>query len=124
MDQQPRAALALSSRTQPFDPAHVLGCSRDQALRLFDGRPVTPGEAEAIAEKSYPWRRHLRDPNSYWITTSEAARLLQKSPQRVKRLLDQHQLPHVLHASGVRLMRRKQIEAIANKDSSSAFWST
>jgi hypothetical protein len=42
-----------------FDPVHVLGCSPEKAQRLFHGRPVTPGEAEAIAERSYPYL--LRD---------------------------------------------------------------
>ena len=96
-----------------FDPTHILGCSRGQALELFHGRPVTPGEAEAIAATSYPWRRHLHDPGSYWITTSETARLLHLSAPQVKRLLDHGQLRHVRHVSGVRLMRRAQIVALA-----------
>lgn len=96
-----------------FDPGHVLGCSGEEAQALFHGRRVTPGEAEAIAERVYPWRRHLHDPSSYWVTVSEASRLLQLSPARVRRLLDQNRLPHVVHASGARLMRRRQIEAIA-----------
>lgn len=96
-----------------FDPVEVLGCSGAEAKALFHGRPVTPGEAEAIAEKSYPWRRHLHDPSSYWVTTSDAARLLHLSPRQVKRLLAQGRLPHVVHDSGVRLMRRSQIEALA-----------
>lgn len=96
-----------------FDPAHILGCSREQALQLFHGRPVTPGEAEAIAAKAYAWRRHLHDADSYWITTGATARILQLTPSQVKRLLDRGQLPHVRHISRVRLMRRAQIEDIA-----------
>jgi hypothetical protein len=98
---------------EPFDPVHVLGCGREEARALFHGRAVTPGEAEAIAEKTYPWRRHLHDPASYWITTSQAARVLHMTPRQVRRLLDQGRLPHVVQDSGVRLMRRRQIEAIA-----------
>lgn len=97
-----------------FDPTQVLGCSADQARVLFHGRPVTPGEAEAIAEHTYPWRRHLHDPESYWVTLSQAASILRIPPSRVKRLLDQGRLPHVQHASGVRLMRRSQVEAWAD----------
>jgi hypothetical protein len=96
-----------------FDPIHILGCSREEAVELFHGRPVTPGEAEAIAESSYRWRRHLDDPTSYWITTGEAARILELTPRQVKRLLDRGQLQHVRHASGVRLMRRAHIVALA-----------
>jgi len=100
-----------------FDPVRVLGCSPHEALRLFRGRAVTPGEAEAIAKQSYPWRRHLHDSDSYWITTAEAARILHESPHQVKRLLNHGQLPHVRHASGVRLMRREQIAALAARRS-------
>ncbi len=106
-----RVGPARASRR--FDPAHVLGCSREQALRLFRGRPVTPGEAEAIAAREYPWRRHLHDADSYWITTGETARILQLTPSQVKRLLERGELPHVRHVSRVRLMRRAQIEDIA-----------
>jgi hypothetical protein len=96
-----------------LDPVHILGCSREEAVELFHGRPVTPGEAEAIAERSYPWRRHLHDPQSYWVTTAEAARILDLTPRQVKRLLERGQLQHVRHASGVRLMRRAHIVALA-----------
>ena len=111
--------LRLGQAREPFDPMRVLGCSREEARALFHGRAVTPGEAEAIAERAYPWRRHLHDPASYWITTSEAARVLHMSPHQVKRLLDQDRLPHVVHASGVRLMRRRQVEALAESRLSS-----
>ena len=93
-----------------FDPTEVLGCSRAEATALLRGRRVTPGEVESLAMSVYDWRRHLRDPRSYWVTVSEAARLLHASPSRVRRLLDEDRLPYVMHASGVRLMRRHQIE--------------
>lgn len=96
-----------------LDPVHILGCSREEALELFHGRSVTPGEAEAIAEKAYRWRRHLHDPKSYWITTAEAARILELTPRQVRRLLDRGQLPYVRHASRTRLMRRAHIVALA-----------
>lgn len=68
--------VALAAAREPFDPARILGCSREEVGTLFHGRAVTTGEA-------------------------------------VKRLLDQGRLPHVVHDSGVRLMRRRQIEALA-----------
>ena len=108
-----RSPLSPHDPIIEFDPAHVLGCSREQALQLFRGRRVTPGEAEAIAERSYPWRRHLHDPDSYWVTTSETARILHLAPPQVKRLLDRGRLPHIRHVSRVRLMRRAQIVALA-----------
>jgi hypothetical protein len=100
-------------RPRSFDPVHVLGCTTEQATSLFHGRPVTPGEAEAIAEQSYPWRSHLNDPESYWITKVEAARILGVTVGEIGRLLDQRRLPHIRHASGVRLMRRWQIQDLA-----------
>ena len=106
---------AKAGPTRParqLDPIHILGCSREEAVELFHGRPVTPGEAEAIAERTYSWRRHLHDPNSYWITTTQAAPILQLTPREVRRLLDRGQLQHVRHASGVRLMRRAHIVAL------------
>lgn len=96
-----------------FDPMHILGCSREEAVELFHGRPVTPGEAEGIAEGSYPWRRHLKNPKSYWITTAEAARILKLTPRQVKWRLDRGQLQHVRHASQVRLMRRAYVLTLA-----------
>jgi excisionase family DNA binding protein len=107
----PRVGPPWPPRT--FDPIHILGCSREEAVELFRGRPVTPGEAEAIAAGSYPWRRHLDDPESYWITTTEAARILEVTPREVTRLLDRGRLRHVRHASRVRLMRRDDIVAVA-----------
>jgi excisionase family DNA binding protein len=100
-------------RVRQLDPVHILGCSREEALELFHGRPVTPGEAEAIAEEAYRWRRHLHDPESYWITTAEAARILELTPRQVRRLLDRGQLRSVRHASRARLMRRAHIVALA-----------
>ena len=92
-----------------FDPVRVLGCSEDEAAELLRGRRITPGEVETVALSSYQWWRHLRDPRSYWVTTSQAARLLHLAPSVVRRMLDQDRLPYVVHSSGVRLMRRHEI---------------
>ena len=93
--------------TSQFDPARVLGCDRSEAEDLLRGKLVTPGEAESIAVRIYPWRRYLHDDDSYWITTSQAARILRVSANQVRRLLDRHRLPYVTHRTGVRLMRRE-----------------
>ena len=94
-----------------FDPVRVLGCSEEEAAELLRGRRITPGEVETVALSSYQWWRHLRDPRSYWVTTSQAARLLHLAPSVVRRMLDQDRLPYVVHSSGVRLMRRHEIIA-------------
>jgi hypothetical protein len=108
-----------------FDPTLVLGCTEDEAAALLHGRRVTPGEVESVALTAYQWWRHLRDPGSYWVTTSQAARLLHLSPGVVGRMLDEDRLPHVLHSSGVRLMRRHEVEELAEHvERSGPGWST
>jgi hypothetical protein len=100
--------------TPVFDPAYVLGCSEDEALALLNGKRVTPGEVESVAAEHYDWRRHMRDPRSYWVTATQAAYLLRTSPTVVKRMLDEGRIPCLRHTSGVRLMRRHQIEELAS----------
>jgi len=99
--------------TPTFDPATVLGCSEEEAAELLAGKRVTPGEVESVAASSYDWRRHVRDPRSYWVTAAQAARILRRSPGEVRRLLDNGRLPYIVHVSGVRLMRRHQLEELA-----------
>ena len=101
--------------TPRLDLVTILGCTPEEAARLLRGRPVTPGEVEAAARIHYDWRRHLHDPDSYWLTISQASRILGIRPKAVRKLLDAHRLPHIVHASGVRLMRRHEIEAIARQ---------
>jgi hypothetical protein len=97
-----------------FDPVHVLGCTPEEASRLLDGRRITPGEVEALAVFYYDWRRHARDPRSYWVTVGQAARILRLSPVVVRQMVDTGRLPHVRHESGVPLMRRHEIEERAS----------
>jgi hypothetical protein len=99
--------------TPVFDPANVLGCSEEEAVSLLHGKRVTPGEVESVAVEHYDWRRHMRDPRSYWVTATQVAYILHTSPTVVKRMLDENRLPYVVHASGVRLMRRHEIEDLA-----------
>ena len=77
------------------------------------GHVVTPGEVESVALDHYPWRAHLSDPDSYWITVSQAADIIGVSDAELRRMLDRRRLPFYIHKSGVRLMRRRQIEEIA-----------
>jgi hypothetical protein len=95
--------------TLPSRPAVVLGCTEDEAARLLEGRRVTPGEVDALAALHYDWRRHLRDPDSYWVTVPVAARLLRASPAAVEHLLRSGRVNHILHVSGVRLIRRHDL---------------
>jgi hypothetical protein len=96
-----------------FDPVSMLGCTPDEARSLLRGHHVTPGEVEAVARSHYNWRRHLHDDRSYWVVTSQAARILHLSPRQVDALLHQRRLPFVTHRTGARLMRRTDVEALA-----------
>lgn len=104
--------MAMSRR---LDLVTILGCSPEEAARLLHGRPVTPGEVEAAAQVHYDWRRHINDPESYWVTITQASRILGMRPKAVRKLLDSRRLPYMTHATGVRLMRRHEIEAIASR---------
>jgi hypothetical protein len=103
----------LAATPPDFDPVAVLGCSPAEAADLLRGRRVTPGEVETVALEHYDWWRHLHDPASYWVTVSRAARLLHLSPGQVGRMLDADRIPHVRHVTGVRLMRRHEVVALA-----------
>ena len=105
----------MMGMTPRLDLVTILGCTPEEAARLLRGRPVTPGEVEAAARVHYDWRRHINDPESYWVTISQASRLLGMRPKAVRKLLDSGRLPHITHASGVRLMRRHEIAAIASQ---------
>ena len=104
-----------SQRVTVFDAAHILGCSPRQAQALLARRrPLTLARVEALALEHYSWRRHTHDPESYWVTVSQAAEILGVSIQRTKELLDKDFLPYLTHKSGARLMRRQQLETVAN----------
>jgi hypothetical protein len=105
----------MEGMTPRLDLVNILGCGPEEAARLLRGRPVTPGEVEAVARIHYDWRRHLDDPESYWVTITQASRILGLRPKAVRKLLDAERLPHITHATGVRLMRRHEIEAIASR---------
>jgi hypothetical protein len=101
--------------TPRLDLVNILGCGPEEAARILRGRPVTPGEVEAAARIHYDWRRHINDPQSYWVTITQASRILGMRPKAVRKLLDSERLPHMTHTTGVRLMRRHEIEAIARR---------
>ncbi len=98
-----------------LDLASILGCSPEEATALLGGRPVTPSAVEDVARTHYDWRRHVHDPDSYWLTITQASLVLGLRPRTIRRLLDTDRLPHITHVSGVRLMRRHEIEAIAER---------
>lgn len=97
-----------------FNAAHILGLPPKRARSLLAGCDLTLEVVEELAAEHYPWRAHVDDGDSYWLTERQAAAVLGISVARVKQLLDQDGLPHVVHRTGVRLMRRDQVETIGN----------
>ncbi len=63
----------------------------------------------------YPWRRHLDDESSYWLTGARAAAILGISRQRLDQLARANQVPSVRHRDWIRLYRRAQIEVMARR---------
>lgn len=98
----------------PFDVGRILGCSPQEAKTLLADGQMTLEDVEAMALERYSWRRHAGDAESYWVTVSQAAEILGVSIQRVKQLLDKGFLPYEIGIGGARLMRRAQLETVAN----------
>ena len=101
-----------------FEAAHIIGCDPTEARQRQHleqaGSTAELEKLEAMAADRYPWKQHTDDSESYWVTVGQAAKILDLSVQRVKQLLDEDRLPYLLHRSGVRLMRRQQIDVVAN----------
>jgi hypothetical protein len=114
---------------RPRDPivlteaADILGCSVEtvrrhvDAHRLHEGgssgqQVMSRGEVETMAGVGglYPWRQHLRDTSSYWVTGARAARVLGITTGRLNQLADSQKMPFVRHEDGTRLYRRAQLE--------------
>lgn len=91
------------------EAARILGCSSEEVSALLDGGPTTRESVEEIALQHYRWRRHVDDPDSYWVTLKQASTILGVPPERVKQMLESGDVPYVVHKDGVRLMRREQL---------------
>jgi hypothetical protein len=108
------------------EAAHILGCSEEIIRRhLLAGRlHDRPGverpamsrvEVEAMACELYPWRRHVHDPRSYWVTGAQAAGVLGVSMGRLDQLSDARRIPFVRHEDRTRLYRRRQLEQLPHR---------
>jgi hypothetical protein len=110
--------------TTLFEAAHILGLPPAKARPLLEQRGLfgprggrrgaSVEEIEALALEAYPWRAHVHDPDSYWVTVSQAADILGVSIPRVKQLVEKDFLPNVRHRAGVALFRRHQLHVVAN----------
>lgn len=55
----------------------------------FVHRLEAPATSKQMAVEVYEWRRHADDPDSYWLTSHQAAELLGVSRQRLGQLGDE-----------------------------------
>jgi hypothetical protein len=94
--------------------AHILGMLAWQAERILGPGPYELEAVEISALDHYQPSAHRADRFSYWLTSSTAAELMGVSPARVKRMVSADRLPYMTHHSGLRLLRRHQVEVIAN----------
>ena len=104
---------ALNEELSVFQAAHVIGCSPSDVNKLVD-QPLIIENVEAAALFHYPWKAHVHDPDSYWVTTAQAAQILAVNNARVKQLITAGRIPYETHRSGTYLMRRHQLEVVAN----------
>jgi excisionase family DNA binding protein len=106
------------------EACHILGCShltyrrltREGKLPQRDGtrhRTLPIDAIEGAAAEFYRWRRHLNDPNSYWVTAEPAARILNVEVEQVEPLLAGERLSFVDHLDGQRMYRREEVEGVA-----------
>lgn len=94
--------------------AHILGMLPWQAERILGPGPYELEAVEQSALEHYQPSAHRSDRFSYWLTSGAAAELMGVSSARVKRMVTADRLPYVTHHSGLRLLRRHQVEVIAN----------
>jgi hypothetical protein len=95
---------ALSCAVRPVDPVtyaeagHILGVTASSVRRrVLAGqlrtwrsrqkhRTLSRADVEALALRTYPYRAHIGDPGSYWVTGQRAADILGVNMARVRQL--------------------------------------
>jgi len=96
------------------EAAHILGMLPWQAELVLDETQYDLDAVEGVAQARYRPGAHRHDRFSYWVGTAQAAEILGLSTARVKQLCSAEKIPYLFHRSGARLMRRHQVEVMAN----------
>ena len=96
------------------EAAHILGMLPWQAELVLGHIKYDLDAVEDVAQSRYRPGAHRHDRFSYWVGTAQAAEILGLSTARVKQLCAAGKIPYVFHRSGARLMRRHQVEVLAN----------
>jgi excisionase family DNA binding protein len=113
------------------EAAEILDCSPAAVRRLIRSGALRGGpphlqrrlrrdQVEQLAAER--WRRQSgprsTGSQSYWVGTTEAARMLGVSPERVRLLAASGQLPSLTAAGGQRIFRRLQVQMIGAESAS------
>lgn len=117
---------------RPVDPvtyaeaAHILGVTSSTVRRhIVAGRlpahrksgkhrTLSRADVESYAARTYRYKLHIDDTDSYWVTNLRAADILGVSRPRLNQLAAAGLIPFEVHADGTRLYRREQLMTVAN----------
>jgi hypothetical protein len=77
-------------------------------------RTLSRADVEALALRTYAYRKHIGDPGSYWVTGQRAADILGVNMARVRQLAYAELIPAERHADGTFMYRRDQLMTVAN----------
>jgi hypothetical protein len=75
---------------------------------------LSRADVEALALRTYAYSKHVRDPDSYWVTGQRAADILGVNMARVRQLAYAGLIPSERHADGTFMHRREQLTTVAN----------
>ena len=123
----PPRLLGPLDRISLAEAAEILGCSVETVRRhvvgdrlhnvtVESGEAMSRAEVEGLAAQLYPWRRHVHDMRSYWVTGAQAADVLGITIGRLDQLAEARQIPFVRHEDRTRLYRRRQLESMPLRD--------
>jgi hypothetical protein len=77
-------------------------------------RTLSRADVEALALRTYPYRKHTGDLRSYWVTGQRAADILGVNMARVRQLAYAGLIPCERHIDGTFMYRREQLMTVAN----------
>lgn len=106
------------------EACRILGCTRRTYARLADAGRVPPRDGrripriprrdiEKLATQIYVWEAHEDDETSYWVTSEQAATILNVELAQVELALAGERVPHLVHQDGTTMYRRQQVAEIA-----------
>jgi hypothetical protein len=92
----------------------VLAGELTQRRRPGKHGTLSRSDVEALALRSYPYRKHNHESGSYWVTGQRAADILGVNMARVRQLAHAGLIPAERHADGTFMYRRELLMTVAN----------